>query len=164
MNGNTRPTRYELGLQLRNVLRDLPVFVTSPLYRRWHLTWGATPTEVAAALPGDAFLAPAPYRSTRAISIKAPPAAVWPWLVQVGCLRAGWYSNDLLDNLARPSAKTILPEFQGLAVGQWVPMAPSPPSDRTALKVHSFEVNSWLLWTKPDSTWSWKLIPTPRGC
>ena len=36
MNGNTRPTRQELGLQLRNVLRDLPVFLTLPLYRRWH--------------------------------------------------------------------------------------------------------------------------------
>ena len=36
MNGNTRPTRHELGLRLRTFLRDLPVFVTSPLYRRWH--------------------------------------------------------------------------------------------------------------------------------
>lgn len=74
-----------LGLQLRDVFRDLPVFPTSPLHRRWHLTWGATPTQAAATLPGDEFLPPAPYRSTRAISIKAPPASVGPWLVQVGC-------------------------------------------------------------------------------
>jgi hypothetical protein len=42
-------------------------------------------------------------RPARAISIDALPEAVWPWLVQVGCLRAGFYSNDLLDNLAHPS-------------------------------------------------------------
>jgi hypothetical protein len=112
---------------------------------------------------GDDLLVRARYRSTRAIEINAAPSAVWPWLVQVGCLRAGWYSNDLLDNLARPSATTILPDLQHLAAGQWVPMAPSPPTDRTALKVHSFAVNEWLLWTKPDSTWSWQLIPSPSG-
>jgi hypothetical protein len=42
-------------------------------------------------------------------------------------------------------------------------MAPSPPTDRTALTVHSFAVDSWLLWTKPDCTWSWQLIPTASG-
>ena len=114
-------------------------------------------------MAGDDLLSRARYRSTRAIEINAAPDAVWPWLVQTGCLRAGWYSNDLLDNLGRSSATTLLPAFQHLAVGQWVPMAPSPPTDRTALKVHSFAVNSWLLWTKPDSTWSWQLTPTPSG-
>jgi hypothetical protein len=97
----------------------------------------------------------------RAITIEAPPEAVWPWLVQVGCLRGGWYSNDLLDNLGRPSATTIVPDLQQLEVGQWIPMSPSaPPTDRTALKVHSFEANGSLLWAKPDSTWAWKLTPT----
>jgi hypothetical protein len=43
-------------------------------------------------------------------------------------------------------------------------MAPSGlPSDRKAFKVHSFEVNKWLLWTKPDSTWAWGLTPTDHG-
>jgi uncharacterized protein YndB with AHSA1/START domain len=103
----------------------------------------------------------AQFRATRAITIAAPPEAVWPWLVQVGCLRAGFYSNDLLDNLAHPSATTVVPDLQHLEVGQWVPMSPStPPTDRTALKVHSFEVNRSLLWTKPDSTWAWQLTPT----
>jgi len=137
------------------------VFLTSPLYRRWHLRWGATSEELTAPLPGDELLRHAPYRSTRAIDIAAPPEAVWPWLVQVGCLRAGWYSNDLLDNLGRPSATTLLPALQHLAVGQWVPMSPSrTPNDRTALKVYSFELNHWLLWTKPDCTWAWRLDVT----
>jgi hypothetical protein len=152
-----------LGTQLGHVLADLPVILTSPLFRRWHLRWGATSSELTASMAGDDLLARARYRSTRAIEINAAPDVVWPWLVQVGCLRAGWYSNDLLDNLGRPSASTILPELQHLVVGQWVPMAPSPPTGRTALKVHSFAVDECLLWTKPDSTWSWQLTPTASG-
>jgi hypothetical protein len=155
-----RPNRRELLAEVRDVIHDLPIFVTAPLYRRWHRHWGATPVEVGGSLPGDEFLPHAQFRATRAILIDAPPDAVWPWLVQVGCLRAGWYSDDLLDNLGHPSATTIVPSLQHLEIGQWVPMAPSPtPSDRTALNVHSFEVNKWLLWTKPDSTWAWQLTP-----
>jgi hypothetical protein len=158
------PHRRELLAQIWNVVHDLPAFLTAPLYRRWHLNWGATPIEIARALPGDDLLPHAQYRSTRAITIDAPPEAVWPWLVQVGCLRAGWYSNDLLDNLGHPSARSIVPSLQHLEVGQWVPMAPSStPSDRTAFKVHSFQVNKWLLWSKPDSTWAWQLTPTNGG-
>lgn len=159
-----KPTPRELLAQIRDVAFDMPAFLTAPLYRRWHLRWGATSAEAGSSLPGDAILPRAQFKATRAISIDAPPDAVWPWLVQVGCLRAGWYSNDLLDNLGHPSATTIVPNLQHLEVGQWVPMSPtSSPSERTALKVRSFEVNKWLLWTKPDSTWAWKLTPTDHG-
>jgi hypothetical protein len=159
-----RPTQRQIVSELGDVLRDLPAFLTAPLYRRWHLRWGATPAEAAASLPGDALLPRAQYRSTRAITIGAPPDAVWPWLVQVGCQRAGFYSNDLLDNLGRPSATTIVPGLQHLEVGQWVPMSPAAtPTDRTAFQVHSFELNEWLLWSKPDSTWAWQLTATDGG-
>jgi hypothetical protein len=115
-------------------------------------------------MPGDALLPRAQFRATRAITIDAPPEAVWPWLVQVGCLRAGFYSNDLLDNLGHPSARAILPGLQHLQAGQWVPMSPAAtPTERTALKVHSFEANQWLLWTKPDSTWAWRLTAAGAG-
>jgi hypothetical protein len=159
-----RPARHELAAEVADVVRDLPVFVTSPLYRRWHLRWGATAAETAMPLPGDTLVPHAQYRSTRAITIDAPPDAVWPWLVQVGCLRAGFYSNDLLDNLGHPSATTIVPELQHLEVGQWVPMSPAAtPTERTAFTVHSFEVGRWLLWSKPDSTWAWRLTPADSG-
>ena len=159
-------TRSWHGLigQVGDVLADLPVFLTAPLYRRWHLRWGSTDDEVASAMAGDAMFPDAPFVSTRTITIDADPAAVWPWLVQVGCGRAGFYSNDLLDNLARPSATTIVPELQHLEIGQWIPMSPSStPTDKTALLVASFEVGSWMLWTKPGSTWSWQLTPTTSG-
>ena len=54
-----------------------------------------------------------------------------------------------------------MPELQHLEPGQWVPMAPSgTPTASNAFKVDSFELNEWLLWTKPDSTWVWRLTPT----
>jgi len=64
------------------------------------------------------------FNATRAISIGAPPERVWPWLVQVGTKRAGWYSYDILDNLGHRSARRIIPELQGLAAGDVVPMSP----------------------------------------
>jgi hypothetical protein len=146
----------ELWRQTGSVAADLPRFLTAPLYRSWHLRWGATDAELAATMPGDDLLPHSQFRPTRAITIDAPPAAVWPWLVQVGCGRAGFYSNDLLDNFARPSLREISPDLQHLEVGQWVSMSPAP-SERTAFKVDSFVPNEWLLWRKPDSTWSWVL-------
>jgi hypothetical protein len=164
MNNTARPSVRLLLAEVRDVVHDLPVLLSAPLYRRWHLHWGATPAETLMPLPGDAIIPRAQYRSTRAITIDAPPRAVWPWLVQVGARRAGFYSNDLLDSLARPSATTILPRFQHLEVGQWIAMSPtSPPTDSTALKVDSFAVEQWLLWTKPDGTWAWRLAPTGSG-
>ena len=156
------PTTRELAHEVRTVAADLPLLLTAPLYRSWHLRWGATPEEVAGSLPGDEWLPAAQYRTTRAITIDAPPERVWPWLVQVGCLKAGFYSNDLLDNLAHPSARRIIPELQELRVGQWVSMSPTP-SETTAFKVDSFEVNRWLLWRKSDSTWVWSLTELPGG-
>jgi len=150
--------------QVTRLVADVPVFLTSPIYRRWHRHWGATSEEVLADMPGDERFPAAQFRATRAITVAAPPELVWPWLVQVGCGRAGWYSHDLLDNLGHPSATTIEPAWQDLQVGQWVPMSPKPPStERTAFRVDSFEVAHWLLWTKPDSTWSWRLTPTGQG-
>lgn len=99
------PPRIGAGLagQARDAIVDLPWYLVTPLLRHWHRTWGATPAEVAAAMPGDHLLPRAQYRYTRAITIDATPGEVWPWLVQVGYRRAGWYAGDLLDNLARPS-------------------------------------------------------------
>jgi hypothetical protein len=161
MNRATRRLRLR---QVGSVLVDLPVFVASPIFRRRHLHWGATSDEVLAPMPGDDRFPTAQFRATRAITIAAPPELVWPLLVQMGCSRAGWYSHDLLDNFGRPSATTIEPAWQDLHVGQWVPMSPKPPpTERTAFRVDSFEVERWLLWTKPDSSWSWRLTPTTGG-
>ncbi len=156
-----RPTIRELRHELAAVAADVPRFATAPLYRHWHQRWGATDDELAAAMPGDDLVQDVAYLATRAITIDAPRATVWPWLVQVGCLRGGFYANDLLDNLGHPSTTRVLPEFQHLETGQWVPMSPTP-SDTTAFRVAGFEENSWLLWQQPLSTWSWTLGALPR--
>src|SRR5262245_7417216 len=81
---------------------------------------GTTCGERRCPLPGDEMVAGASGCSTMAATVGAPPAAVWPWLVQMGGDRAGFYSWDRLDNGGRPSATEIRPEWQGLAVGDRV--------------------------------------------
>jgi hypothetical protein len=155
-------TATSLAQELRDVLADVPRFLGAPLARRRHLRWGATDDEVAADLPGDDRVAHADYVSTRAIAIAAPPECVWPWLVQVGRGRAGFYSDDLLDNGALPSAQHIEQGWQQLEIGQWVPMA-ERITPRTAFRVAAALPPYELLWSKPDSTWSWRLAPTEGG-
>jgi hypothetical protein len=91
--------------------------------------WGATQAEVDAVLPGDELPNPMGDRpvSTRAITIDAPPEAVWPWLVQMGSGRAGFYTHEWVERLLLitygegHSAARIHPEWQALAVGDRVP-------------------------------------------
>jgi hypothetical protein len=127
------------------------LFAVAPLIRRWHLRWGATDDEVTAAMPGDDVVRDASFNATRAITIDAAPESVWPWLVQIGYGRAGFYSYDLFDNGARPSAERLLPEHQALKVGDWVPMA-GTVNDTTAFRVRSVDPGHSMLWEKPHST------------
>ncbi len=145
-----------------DVLRAAPLFVTSPLFRRRHLRWGATEAELRERMPGDELLADPSFNATRAITIDTPPDKVWPGLVQIGYGRAGFYSYDLFDNAARPSAERIIPEFQSPEVGDWVPMA-SKVTPGTAFKIAAFEPARSFLWQKPESTWGWTLKPLPGG-
>jgi hypothetical protein len=101
--------------------------VFSPLLRGRYNRWGASEAEVQQAMPGDE-LVPRPLSGyTRAITIQAPPEKVWPWLVQLGQGRAGMYSYDGLENLARCDIHTIeriLPECQELKPGDVIRMGP----------------------------------------
>jgi len=85
------------------------------------LTWGATCEEVVGPLPGDDLVANPLYVTTRAITVHAPAAAVWPWLVQLGQNRGGFYTYDALENLMGldiHSAGSIRPEWQDLHAGE----------------------------------------------
>jgi len=89
----------------------------------WRRRWLANPDESARVLPGDLIVPDADFSQTMAITIDAPPAAVWPWLLQLGYGRAGWYSYDAIDMRGR-SSREIRPELQQLSVGGSVPFAP----------------------------------------
>jgi hypothetical protein len=89
----------------------------------WFRSWGVTPGESARPLAGDEIIPSPNAGETRSILIDAPPASVWPWLVQMGFGRAGWYSYDPID-MSGTSTRQILPEHQALAVGDLLPTHP----------------------------------------
>jgi hypothetical protein len=92
----------------------------------WFMNWGATPEERAMVLPGDT--APPETYFTRAITIDAPTSAVWPWLLAIGQDRAGFLSNDYLENLTGAdihNADALRPEWLQRALGDRVPMGSS---------------------------------------
>jgi hypothetical protein len=126
--------------------------------RLWQLRWGATDEEVGRAMPGDDVVKSPMFNATRAVTIQARPEEIWPWLVQIGCKRAGWYSYDWLDNLGIPSADHIVPELQHVAVGALIPMS---PDGKQGQWVKDFEPNQWMLWgdKQGDATWYWGLSP-----
>lgn len=122
--------------------------------RRWLLTWGARPDEVDRAMPGDELLPDPQVRSTRAITIDAPPSAIWPWLVQFGSGRGGAYTYDWIENLFgldMHSADTILPQFQHLSVGDVLPLGPDGPG----MRVQVLEPERALVFRSEDGNWVW---------
>jgi hypothetical protein len=100
------------------------------LWRPRMLRWGATPEEACEPLPGDDRTPRPRVQSTRAVTIDAPPEQVWPWLLQMGIGRAGFYSHDWVERLllraryveGKHSATRIHPEIPPLRVGDTVPM------------------------------------------
>ena len=89
----------------------LVVILYLTVIRPRQLTWGTTQKEAVGALPGDDIVKAPHFVATRAITIQAPPAEVWQWIVQIGSRRAGWYSLDFIDNGNVPSSRDILPQF-----------------------------------------------------
>jgi hypothetical protein len=146
------------------------------------LTWGATPEEVSSPLPGD-DLVRGQYVTTHAITIARPAALVWPWLVQMGYQRGGWYSYDWLERAIGigdfadgGSARRILPDLQSLVPGDTVGLSPNG-----GFTVVSLEPERSLVLQIPmdpltggpasnrsrvvlDWTWAFVLQPTEHGC
>jgi hypothetical protein len=97
------------------------------LARHRYLRWGATDRETAMALPGDELLGRPQLTATRAITVRADPGDVWPWIAQLGQGRGGFYSYDVLENLVGcdiHSADRIVPAWQTVAVGAAVRLHP----------------------------------------
>ena len=119
--------------------------------------WGATEEEAGRPLPGDGVVPGRTYVATRAITIDAPPEDVWPWIVQMGSGRGGWYALDRLDNGGVPSAEEIVPELQELQIGDLIPMG---VGKEVGPRVLEMESGRRMLWATDDEfTWEWVLEP-----
>ena len=131
------------------------------LLRRRCLTWGARPDEVDRELPGDDLLANADIVATRAITIDAPPSAIWPWLVQMGSGRGGVYTYDWIENLfglSMHSTDEILPEFQEIKVGDEFQIGRGRPT----MRVEVLEPERFLAFRFEDQTWVWIFALVPE--
>lgn len=128
------------------------------VYRPWNLTWGSTDEEVKRAMVGDDIVKDPTFNATRAVTIDARAEEVWPWIVQIGYKKAGFYSYDFLDNDRIASTEEIVPEFQGLQVGDSIPL-----DKNTFGRVEALAPNEHMLLVfEPDTraTWVWGLYET----
>lgn len=141
--------------------------------RPWHLGWGATAAERRRSLPGDE-LVPAPaVQSTRAVTIAAPAADVWSWLVQLGQGRGGFYSYDWLENLAGCdllSADRIHPEWQNVRAGDFIRAMPATAMPEAGWRVARLDAGRALVlagWgafvVEPLDAATTRLIARSRG-
>jgi hypothetical protein len=139
--------------------------------RAWMDRWGATDAEIGAALPGDELVAQPVDVVNRAVTIRAAPEAIYPWLVQMGAGKGGMYSYTGIETylLACPlvNAETIHPEWQALKVGDEVKMCPQggpPPYLVAALEPNRAVVlghqNPQGVW---EETWAFVITPQPDG-
>lgn len=128
------------------------------IIRPWHLTWGATKEELGLELPGDKNVHNPDFNATRGITIHSTPGFIWKWIIQIGSKRAGWYSIDWMDNGGRRSSDIILPEFQKIEVGQFIPFT---PDQKNGMWVKDFKENEYILWVDKEAkaTWLWYLHP-----
>ena len=130
--------------------------------RPYQLEWGATTVEINRSMPGDERRGNPTFLATRAITIEDTPENIWPWLIQMGYGRAGFYGYDIIENLGSKSgtysADRILPEFQNFKVGDEVPLS-------WVARLYFFEIepNNYLVWSedKDDNpgAFTWALYP-----
>jgi hypothetical protein len=158
-----RLTALGLAMGVAGGVAGFTVAAYPALWRTRCLTWGARIDEVTREMPGDDLLPDAPLVSTRAISVQAPPSAIWPWLVQMGPGRGGAYTYDWIENLLGldiHSADEILPQFQDLQVGDVLPLNP-----KVGMRVEVLEPERAMMMRSIDGAWVWAfgLFPDENG-
>jgi hypothetical protein len=125
--------------------------------RRYYRNWGATKAECRMVLPGDALVADPAIQTTEAVYIDAPASAVWPWLLQMGQDRGGFYGCAGLRS--HHDADRVRPEWQQLTVGDVVRLTPEGwmgLPDGVILKVAEEVPEKYIVLnaTRPDMRWN----------
>jgi len=148
--------------------------------RSRHLRWGATDAELNASLPGDDLLAGVNGGVTHAITIHAAPEKIWPWLMQIGQDRSGFYSYTPLENLfgcEMPKVERIVPQWPARRVGETVWFATPKHYHGQARMItavvqpgHAFVMTSPSDWERlqagrpgQEGTWAFTLAPVADG-
>ncbi len=128
--------------------------------------FGAQPAELGRTLTGDEILPQPIIYWQHAITINAAPEEVWPWIIQIGDTRGGFYSYMFIEQLiGGPSlyhnADRMHPEWQNPPprqgiIGDW-------------LVIRDYKPNQYMLAESTDKmgglgwTWLWYLTPTADG-
>jgi hypothetical protein len=140
------------------LLAPTMLVVTAALHlrvgREPRLTWGATHDEVNRLMPGDDLMADPQVLATRAITIDAPPASIWPWLMQMGSGRGGVYTYDWIENvfgLSMHSSSVVHPEWQDRRIGDAEQLGKSGP----ILRIELLEPKSAMVFASEDGDWIW---------
>jgi len=123
----------------------------------------ATAEELVRELPGDEFIQAPLAVATHAVTIFKSPRDVWPWLVQMGAGRGGWYSYDLVDNAGRPSAKSVVRELQSVKMGA---VFPALPGVKGTFRLKGFDPGRSLVLVAPGPTGprvSWAFLLEQHG-
>jgi hypothetical protein len=168
MSRQTFLKRLGAGLALLILLLALAFALTLPMIHRW----GATDEEVASALPGDDLLPQPIVNWTNSITIDASPAEVWPWIVQMGDTRGGFYSYTFIEN--RVGAIFGSADYQvvyrnaGRIIPEWQNPAPGDEIIQGTLKIREAQPGQWLLADSVSAdtfgwTWLWRLYPAGNG-
>jgi len=132
--------------------------------RPYQLRWGATEAEIQRSMPGDELYSHPSFLATRAITIDSSPEKIWPWLIQMGYGRAGFYGYDIVENIASPrgplSADSIVPDLQNPRVGD-----PLPLSAAGGLVFYAIQPNQYVIWSGEDGwgDFAWALYPIDAG-
>jgi uncharacterized protein YndB with AHSA1/START domain len=151
------------------LLIGLAVGVYLSVVRRRILAWGSTVDERTGPRPGDEFVPDPTDSTTRAITIDAPPDNVWPWLVQIGQDRAGFYTHNWVERLLGsgiPDVHVIHPEWQRLAPGELVRTNRDIRGKSVGWPVLLVETNRSLVLRSnslPSGTYAFVLEPTSGG-
>jgi hypothetical protein len=117
----------------------------------------------AGAYPGDELVPDATIVFDRRAIVSADPVRIWPWLIQLGKRRAGWYLPRAIERFlprGRRAARTLLPEHQRLGVGDRVP---DYGGRREWLEVARIDPPLTLVYRteRRRTPFSWALLLTP---
>jgi hypothetical protein len=168
MNEKTRGGELgPVGLKIAAVLSV--IVLTLAVYLFWfrpdQLTWGSREEEIQRVMPGDELHQDPDFLATRGVSIRAAPDRIWPWLIQMGHGRAGFYGYDLLENIGSPrgirSADRVIPSLQDFQAGDDLPI-----SSLVTYRIAALKADQYVVWAgegEDPGVFAWVLYPQPDG-